>query len=197
MNETYRMLGREHEWTRREHRVNRNNNLKHDGISTLTTRIVVLLVVVAATAPPALAGALRSSGGQLSRHTNVATAQCPCNVGLPGRPVADLSSSRYGPTDGWYSYVVSGAFTQAHDDLGAASLTWASSSDCPCNVGLPGGPAAAGHATLVSATVSGSGGRFDWGAAGVGAGFTAGLALLAAAATLVLRRHRAFAGPYS
>jgi hypothetical protein len=182
--------------------MNRDNSLKQrDGISTSAKRIVVLLVAVAAAAPPASAGAARSSADQLRRHATAATAQCPCNVGLPGGPLG-LTPLRTATLISASSSLcpcnvgLPGGPTAA-TRLRAASSRSASSSDCPCNVGLPGGPAAARQATLISATVSGPAGRFDWGDAGVGAGFTAGLALLAAAATLVLRRHRAFAGPYS
>jgi hypothetical protein len=140
-------------------------------ISTLAKRIVVLLVAAAATAPVALAGTPSSSGSRLGQSANVPSAQCPCNVGLPGRP--DLVTL-----------------------LRTPSLS-SSSSRCPCNVGLPGGPAAVGHARLVSKAVSGPVGSFDWGDAGAGAGFTVGFALLVGGAALVLRRHRVLARPHS
>ena len=141
-------------------------------ISTLTKRIVVLLVAVAATAPVALAGAPQSAGGHLGKSANVPTAQCPCNVGLPGGPagVTPVRTERLAST---------------------------SSSGCPCNVGLPGGPAGVRRSALVSATVPDPGGSFNWGDAGAGAGFTAGIAMLVGGAALALRRHRVIARPHS
>ena len=65
-------------------------------ISTLTKRIVVLLVAVAATAPVALAGAPQSAGGHLGKSANVPTAQCPCNIGLPGGPAVPPSKTPLG-----------------------------------------------------------------------------------------------------
>jgi hypothetical protein len=141
-------------------------------ISTLTKRIVVLLVAVAATAPVALAGAPQSAGGHLGKSANVPTAQCPCNIGLPGGPagVTPVRTERLSST---------------------------SFSGCPCNVGLPVGPAGVRRSALVSATVPDPGGSFNWGDAGAGAGFTAGIAMLVGGAALALRRHRVIARPHS
>jgi hypothetical protein len=141
-------------------------------ISTLTKRIVVLLVAVAATAPVALAGAPQSAGGHLGKSANVPTAQCPCNIGLPGGPagVTPVRTERLSST---------------------------SFSACPCNVGLPVGPAGVRRSALVSATVPDPGGSFNWGDAGAGAGFTAGIAMLVGGAALALRRHRVIARPHS
>jgi hypothetical protein len=141
-------------------------------ISTLTKRIVVLLVAVAATAPVALAGAPQSAGGHLGKSANVPTAQCPCNIGLPGGPagVTPVRTERLAST---------------------------SFSGCPCNVGLPVGPAGVRRSALVSATVPDPGGSFNWGDAGAGAGFTAGIAMLVGGAALALRRHRVIARPHS
>jgi hypothetical protein len=72
-----------------------------------------------------------------------------------------------------------------------------SSSRCPCNTGLPGRPRVAEHVVLVPRTVYQPGGSFDWGDAGAGAGFMAGLGLLAAGVALMLRRHRGLAQRHS
>jgi hypothetical protein len=220
-------------------------------ISTLAKRIVGLLVAVAATAPMALAGAPASPGNDLGQHATVPSAQCPCNVGLPGGPrvalirSASVSSTvsgcpcNEGLTGGPrltllrtanVSSTVSGC--PCNEGLaGGPRLTLlrtanvsstvsgcpcnegliggprlallrtasvsSTVSGCPCNVGLPGGPRAIRHTDFASGTASGTTGSFDWGDAGAGAGFTAGIALLVGGAALVLRRHRVLMRPHS
>jgi hypothetical protein len=55
-------------------------------------------------------------------------------------------------------------------------------------IGHPGGPGASGPA-LVATTARASSGGFDWGDAGVGAGFASGIALLTTGAWLASRRR--------
>jgi hypothetical protein len=108
--------------------------------------------------------------GVTPRQTaHLASSQCPCNTGLPGGPAAVMPRQ-------------------------TARLA---SSQCPCNTGLPGRPLVAEHVVLVPRTVYQPGGSFDWGDAGAGAGFMAGLGLLAAGVALMLRRHRGLAQRHS
>jgi hypothetical protein len=170
-------------------------------ISTLTKRIVVLLVAVAATAPVALAGAPQSAGGHLGKSANVPTAQCPCNIGLPGGPagVTPVRTERLASTSssGCPCNVGLPGGPAGVTPVRTERLSSTSFSGCPCNVGLPVGPAGVRRSALVSATVPDPGGSFNWGDAGAGAGFTAGIAMLVGGAALALRRHRVIARPHS
>jgi hypothetical protein len=113
--------------------------------------------------PPA---AVETSG------SSVSDVQCPCNAGLPRASVGNASSP----------------------------------AGCPCNAGLPDGPAGARSAGVASGKIVPAGavrqvrvvhapvnqprGTFDWAAASVGAGVTAGIGLLVAGGALLFGRRR-------
>jgi hypothetical protein len=112
--------------------------------------------------PPAAVGTSSSS---------VSDVQCPCNAGLP-----------------------------------RASVVNASPAGCPCNAGLADAPSGALSASVASGNIVPAGavrrvrvvharstqprGTFDWAAASVGAGVTAGLGLLVVGGALLFSRRR-------
>jgi hypothetical protein len=113
--------------------------------------------------PPAAVGTSSLSGSD---------GQCPCNAGLPQASVVNASSP----------------------------------AGCPCNAGLPDGPSsalsarvpsenivpasAARQVSVVHAPANQPRGTFDWAAASVGAGVTAGIGLLVAGGALLFGRRR-------
>jgi hypothetical protein len=107
------------------------------GATTISTGIILITALVVAAviaAPAALGGTTRSDNHVTTSTPATAGSPCPCNVGLPGGPIAALPAAR------------------------AETATVVSTSRCPCNVGLPDGARAARTPTGIHASFAAAAG---------------------------------------